>query len=103
MLSGSDVSISNETSAFSAQTNAQDNFLRYENVSYGIGIQYPSNWTFGHYDFNPYDTFVYVVTFEAPLESSSDQHAERVDVGIDMTGQPGTWRSISSMLLIPTE
>jgi hypothetical protein len=71
------------------KSNAQDNLLKYENSSYGVSIQYPTNWTYGHYDFNPYDTFVYVVTFEAPFENGSDEYAERVDIGIDVTGQPG--------------
>ena len=77
-----------KTSPFQ-ETIAQDKFLKYENSSYGVSIQHPSNWTFVNYD--PYfdDTFVYVVAIESPFEGSSDQFAEKVDVGIDTTGQPG--------------
>jgi plastocyanin len=89
VMSDSDVPKRNQTSTPPSPTRAHDNYLRYDNTSYGISIQYPSDWTFGHYDFDPYDTFVFVVTFEAPFENSSDQYAEKVDVAIDMTGQPG--------------
>jgi hypothetical protein len=74
-----------EQHAFS-QLSEQDNnnsatqspgFLTYTNATYGVTIQYPSNWTVDNTEF-PGDPLTQIVGFFAPFESRIDAYAERL-------------------------
>jgi hypothetical protein len=78
------VAMSGEQHAFS-QLSEQDNnsatspadFLTYSNATYGVTIQYPSNWTVDNTEF-PGDPLTQIVGFFAPFESRVDTYAERL-------------------------
>jgi hypothetical protein len=52
-------------------------FLTYTNATYGVTIQYPSNWTVDNTEF-PGDPLTQIVGFFAPFESRVDAYAERL-------------------------
>jgi hypothetical protein len=52
-------------------------FLNYDNATYGITIQYPSNWMVDNTEF-PGDPLTQIVGFFAPFESRVDTYAERL-------------------------
>ena len=78
------VAMSGEQHAFS-QLSEQDNnsatspagFLTYSNATYGVTIQYPSNWTVDNTEF-PGDPLTQIVGFFSPFESRVDTYAERL-------------------------
>jgi PsbP-like protein len=57
-----------------AQTTKEDDFLTYENYTYAIRIQYPSDWE--RLEFNQRDSLNIVVIFRSPPENSSDTKLE---------------------------
>jgi len=58
-------------------------FLTYENTTYGIKMQYPSNWLKGLGNSSTNDRYEFVAAFFSPLESSSDSYQECVQIVID--------------------
>jgi hypothetical protein len=52
-------------------------FLTYDNATYGVTIQYPSNWLVETTDF-PGDPLTHIVGFFSPLESRVDTYEERL-------------------------
>jgi hypothetical protein len=52
-------------------------YLTYDNATYGITIQYPSNWLVDNTDF-PGDPLTQIVGFFSPLESRIDTYEERL-------------------------
>jgi hypothetical protein len=52
-------------------------FLTYDNATYGVTIQYPSNWLVQTTDF-PGDPLTQIVGFFSPLESRIDTYEERL-------------------------
>jgi hypothetical protein len=52
-------------------------FLTYDNATYGVTIQYPSNWLVETTDF-PGDPLTQIVGFFSPLESRVDTYEERL-------------------------
>jgi hypothetical protein len=60
----------------SATTQSTD-FLTYDNATYGVTIQYPSNWLVDNTDF-PGDPLTQIVGFFSPLESRVDTYEERL-------------------------
>jgi hypothetical protein len=70
--------------AFSQSSEQDDNsatqstdFLTYDNATYGVTIQYPSNWLVDNTDF-PGDPLTQIVGFFSPLESRVDTYEERL-------------------------
>jgi tetratricopeptide (TPR) repeat protein len=55
----------------------------YENSTYGVKIQYPSDWSIDEVDPDPEDRATHVVTFWAPYETPEDTYQERVSLLID--------------------
>jgi hypothetical protein len=76
--------VAEQQHAFS-QLSEQDNnsatqspgFLTYANATYGITIQYPSNWMVDNTEF-PGDPLIQIVGFFSPFESRVDTYAERL-------------------------
>jgi eukaryotic-like serine/threonine-protein kinase len=58
-------------------------FLTYENTTYRIKMQYPSNWLEGASNSSINNRYEVVATFFSPLESSSDRYKECVQIVID--------------------
>ena len=58
-------------------------FLTYENATYGIKMQYPSNWLEGVGNSSTNNRYEVVAAFFSPLESSSDIYQECVQIVID--------------------
>jgi hypothetical protein len=52
-------------------------FLTYDNTTYGVTIQYPSNWLVDNTDF-PGEPLTQIVGFFSPLESRIDTYEERL-------------------------
>jgi hypothetical protein len=52
-------------------------FLTYDNATYGITIEYPSNWMVDTTDY-PGDPLTYIVGLFSPFESRIDSYAERL-------------------------
>jgi tetratricopeptide (TPR) repeat protein len=67
---------STEEEGATAAEGAAD-FLTYDNATYGITIQYPSNWIVETTDY-PDDPLTQIVTFFSPLESRIDTFQERL-------------------------
>jgi hypothetical protein len=61
----------------SATTTQSTDFLTYDNATYGVTIQYPSNWIVDNTDF-PGDPLTQIVGFFSPLESRVDTYEERL-------------------------
>ncbi len=58
-------------------TTQSGDFLTYDNATYGVTIQYPSNWLVETTDF-PGDPLTQIVGFFSPLESRIDTYEERL-------------------------
>jgi len=58
-------------------------FLTYENATYGIKMQYPSNWLEGASNSGTNNRYEVVATFFSPLERSSDSYQECAQIVID--------------------
>ena len=58
-------------------------FLTYENATYGIKMQYPSNWLEGASNSGTNNRYEVVAAFFSPLESSSDRYQECIQIVID--------------------
>jgi hypothetical protein len=87
LLAASSVVISIEQSF--SQLPEQDNlateptgFLTYNNATYGITMQYPSDWTVDNTDF-PDDGVTQIVGFYSLLDSRLDKYAERLWIAQD--------------------
>jgi serine/threonine-protein kinase len=69
----------NATTTSSASSTAakktSDNFLTYQNPTYGIKIQYPSDWTVSHTGLADYNN---IVAFYSPLGNLSDMIPQRL-------------------------
>lgn len=66
-----------------AQTNDDNSFKTYENPTYGIKIQYPSNWRTDEGDVYADDYVTDVVGFIAPLRSYSEEYATSLWISIE--------------------
>jgi len=64
-------------------TTSTVSFLTYENATYGIKMQYPSNWLKGVDDSSTNNRYEVVATFFSPLERSSDSYQECAQIVID--------------------
>ena len=69
----------NATATSSASSTAakktSDNFLTYQNPTYGIKIQYPSDWTISQTGLTDYNN---IVAFYSPLGNLSDMSPQRL-------------------------
>src|SRR5918999_2328342 len=65
-----------------AQT-TDNTFKRYENPTYGINIQYPSNWRIDEGDVYADDYVTDIVSFIAPMRSDTESYAPSLSVSID--------------------
>jgi hypothetical protein len=65
-----------------AQTNV-NTFKRYENPTYGINIQYPSDWRADEGDIYADDYVTYIVSFIAPIRSNTEAYALSLSMSID--------------------
>jgi hypothetical protein len=63
----------------------QDEWLLYQNVTYGVSMLYPSNWTQQNSTGGEDDRFIYVSEFLSPKEA--DVYFAYVTVAIDSTPQ----------------
>ena len=76
--------ISNNQIGLVQAQSTNDTFLTYQNLTYGITIKYPSNWTLddsGGVD----DTDVDIITFNSPSQSDNatvDVHQDKLDTDI---------------------
>lgn len=61
--------------------NVTTDFLQYVNYTYGVKIQYPSDWEKDSLDDNPNDNVIYpIIRFSSPLENASDRFTENIVV-----------------------
>ena len=67
----------------SLPTTSTVSFLTYENATYGIKTQYPSNWLEGVGNSSTNNRYEVVAAFFSPLESSPDRYQECVQIVID--------------------
>src|ERR687895_175417 len=65
-----------------AQT-TDNTFKRYENPTYGINIQYPSNWRIDEGDVYADDYVTDIVSFIAPITSNTEDYAPSLSISID--------------------
>jgi hypothetical protein len=65
-----------------AQT-IDNTFKRYENPTYGINIQYPSNWRIDEGDVYADDYVTDIVSFIAPIRSDTEAYAPSLSISID--------------------
>ncbi len=73
----------NTTSATNAATPQNTTMRSYVNPVFGISVNYPSTWSAFELNSRFRDNITYAVALlRAPLESSSDKFAERVNFGI---------------------
>lgn len=63
------------TSSSSTTAKAMNNFLTYQNPTYGIKIQYPSDWTMSQTGLRDYTN---IVAFYSPLGNLSDMIPQRL-------------------------
>lgn len=71
-------------SVFAQQQEAETDFLPYDNPTYGIFIQYPSNWiasTSGLVDYTD------LIAFYSPLQNLSDSFPARLTISVVIYGQ----------------
>jgi len=59
------------------------NFKTYVNSTYGIKIQYPSNWEIDTYQGSEGENIVYAVDFNSPYENDSDRFADSVSIEVE--------------------
>ena len=57
--------------------------IKYSNSTYGISINYPSNWSKVELDYEPQDRIIDIVTFYSRLENPSDPFADYYGVSVD--------------------
>ena len=57
--------------------------LTYQNSSYGITIQYPTNWTKDEQDFDPNGTATNIVALISPLTSRFDRYSETLYLSME--------------------
>lgn len=62
--------IDNQKRQYHAFAQSIDNFLTYENSTYGVRIDYPADWTY--YGTVESDGFIDIVVFQAPFEGRAD-------------------------------
>jgi serine/threonine-protein kinase len=60
-------------------TTTSDNFLAYENPTYGIKIQYPVDWTASQ---NGLQDYTDIIAFYSPLENISDRFPEQLSISV---------------------
>jgi hypothetical protein len=65
-----------------AQT-TDNTFKIYENPTYGINIQYPSNWRIDEGDVYADDYVTDIVSFIAPIRSNTESYAPSLSISID--------------------
>lgn len=65
------------------QRDDDNSFKTYENPTYGINIQYPSNWRTDEGDVYADDYVTDVVSFIAPVISDSESYAPSLSISID--------------------
>ncbi len=65
-----------------AQTN-DNTFERYENPTYGINIQYPSDWGVDEGNIYADDYVTDIVSFIAPIRSNTEAYAPSLSISID--------------------
>ena len=65
-----------------AQT-AENTFNTYENPTYGINVQYPSNWRVDEGDVYSDDYVIDIVSFLAPITSYSEAYSPYVSLSMD--------------------
>ncbi len=65
-----------------AQT-IDNTFKRYENPTYGINIQYPSNWRIDEGDVYADDYVTDIVSFIAPIRSDTEAYGPSLSISID--------------------
>ena len=82
----------------------------YKNETYGITVQYPSDWRridwrslldfLSFYDVNPNDNFTEVAQFYSRYEGSSDKYAEGIDIAVqNLTQKPNSLSEYSDQAL----
>jgi hypothetical protein len=74
--------ITNTTTPQAANITAED-FLTYENTTYGIRIQYPAIWQVGESNQTSQDNVKTIVAFRSPKDRISDTIAESVIIGVE--------------------
>jgi hypothetical protein len=74
-------SIIHQQDAFAQTTD--NTFKRYENPTYGINIQYPSNWRVDEGDVYADDYVTDIVSFIAPITSDTESYAPSLSISID--------------------
>ena len=74
-------SIIHQQDAFAQTTD--NTFKRYENPTYGINIQYPSNWRVDEGDVYADDYVTDIVSFIAPITSNTEAYAPSLSISID--------------------
>ena len=73
--------IIHQQEAFAQTTN--NTFKRYENPTYGINIQYPSNWRVDEGDVYADDYVTDIVSFIAPIRSDTEAYGPSLSISID--------------------
>ena len=67
-----------------ATNTTREDFLTYENTTYGIRIQYPAGWQEGESNQTSEDSVInYIVAFRSPKDRISDTVAENVIVSVE--------------------
>jgi hypothetical protein len=66
-----------------AQTNDNSTFNLYENTTYGIQIQHPSDWEIDEGDVEPDDDVTDIVSFFAPIGNDSETDGPSLYISID--------------------
>ena len=66
-----------------AQTDDDNSFKTYENPTYGINVQYPSNWRADEGDVYSDDYVIDIVSFIAPVTSDSEAYSPFLSLSID--------------------
>ena len=71
---------------------AEETGKEYKNETYGISLQYPSDWRridwrslpdfLSFYDVNPDDNFTEVAQFYSKYQGTSDRYAEGIDIAV---------------------
>jgi hypothetical protein len=63
------------------QISKSDNFLTYENTTYGVKMMYPSGWDY--YESGEYGGFLDIAVFQSPLEGRTDMSSATVAISTD--------------------
>jgi eukaryotic-like serine/threonine-protein kinase len=71
-------------------------YQQYINDTYGVKIQYPSDWEKDSADDNPNDNVTYpIIRFSSPLENASDRFTENIVVA---TENPSPYKNLDQFL-----